>query len=402
MRFKYSLVKQLWLSIAIGCLPFLSAHADTDTSFEEWKKQQQSSVQQSKDAFTAYKAEIQAAFKEYSRKTATVWGRDNVVPDKKNWVSYIDQLNQRSVVDFEKGTVDVEIALPAGQSIDDKKGKKKLENILLKAMNLGDDKRSIKNVAEQPVSQPQGGAVLRGQISLPDGDVANPDDYKKIARDAANGASKKTLRGKDGKTRIVYTAQLKLVPEHIRIRARKYQPLVNKYSEKHKVPAPVVFAVIETESMFNPTARSGAPAFGLMQLVPTSGARDAYRYLYKKDRIVTDTYLYDPENNIRLGSVYLYRLNSEYLGGIKSDKSRMLATIAAYNTGPSNVFRAFVGKYNRSRFGSYSRYKAAALREINSRSPEQVYQQLRQRLPYTETREYVKKVTERMGKYTAS
>jgi len=388
------------MTIASCCLVFQSAYADAD--FEEWKKQQQFTVQQSKDEFESYSAEIRNAFTKYKEKTAAVWGRDNVTLDRKRWISYIDQLNQRSVVDFENGTIDVEIAMPTGQGIDEETGQQQLENILIKAMNLGDDRRSIEKFAEQPISQPEGGAVLHGQISLPDGDVAEPGDYRNIARNAASGASKRTLRGEDGKTRIVYTAQLKLVPDHIRIRARKYQPLVNQYSETHRVPVQLVFAVIETESMFNPTARSAAPAFGLMQLVPTSGARDAYKYLYKKDRVVSDTYLYDPENNIRLGSAYLYRLNSEYLGGIKSDESRMLATIAAYNTGASNVFRAFIGKYNRARFGSYKNYKNAALREINRRSPDQVYQHLRRHLPYSETREYIKKVTERMNKYTSS
>ena len=73
----------------------------------------------------------------------------------------------------------------------------------------------------------------------------------------------------------------------------------------------------------------------------------------------------------------------------------------AYNTGARNVFRAFSGEYNRVHFGSYANYKIAALREINYRTPEEVYQYLYRQLPYRETRDYIKKVTERMGKYTA-
>ena len=53
---------------------------------------------------------------------------------------------------------------------------------------------------------------------------------------------------------------------------------------------PVVFAVIHTESYYNPKARSGAPAYGLMQLVPTSGGRAAYRYVYKKDQVLPPSY----------------------------------------------------------------------------------------------------------------
>ena len=371
-------------------------------NFQDWKNNQQSSFKQVKNEFELYKAELDAAFKKYQKKTAVVWGKDNVMPDGKQWVSYIDNLNQRSVVDFEKGVVNVEVALSSDQTVDDEQSKKQLAQALLKAMKQGDDKRPIQQVAEMPVSQPKGKDVLAGQIALPDGAVAEQIDYEAIAQKAAAVATKKTVKGDDGQTRVVYQTQLKLVPDHIRVRAVKFQPLVNKYSTEYHVPSSVVFAVMETESMFNPTARSGAPAFGLMQLVPTSGARDAYRYVYKKDKVVSDTYLYNPENNVRLGAAYIRRLNSGYLRGIKDDKSRMYATIAAYNTGAGNVFRAFVGSsYSRSQYRKYNDYKRAALSEINRRSSEEVYQYLRSNLPHAETRRYIVKVTERMDKYSA-
>lgn len=80
----------------------------------------------------------------------------------------------------------------------------------------------------------------------------------------------------------------------------------------------------------------------------------------------------------------------------------MFASIAAYNTGASNVFSAFVGSsYSRSKYKEYSDYRNAALREINKRTAAQVYQYLRGHLPYVETRSYIKNVTERMVKYEA-
>ena len=396
-------IKSLRKNISLLAASFFAITVCSAGDFQDWKNQQQSSFKQAKDEFELYKAELDAAFKEYQRKTAAVWGKDNAVPGGKRWVSYIDKLNQRSVVDFEQGVVTVEIALPMEQADDGEQSKKQLEQALLKAMKQGDDKRPMQQVAQQPVSQPEGKDVLAGQISLSNGAVAEQSDYKSLAQKAASVATKKTVKGDDGETRVVYQTQLKLVPDHIRVRAVKFQSLVNKYAAEYHVPTPVVFAVMETESMFNPTARSGAPAFGLMQLVPTSGARDAYRYVYKKDKVVSDTYLYNPENNVRLGAAYIRRLNSGYLRGIKDDDSRMYATIAAYNTGAGNVFRAFVGSsYSRSQYRKYNDYKRAALSEINRRSSEEVYQYLRSNLPHNETRHYIKKVTERMSKYSAT
>jgi len=189
------------------------------------------------------------------------------------------------------------------------------------------------------------------------------------------------------------------VPDHIKKRARRYQHRVNQSAREQQLPPELIFAVIETESMYNPSARSPAPAFGLMQLVPTSGARDAYQYLYKKDRVVTDTYLYNPDNNIRLGSAFLHRLYYNYFSGIDNRESRLWATIAGYNTGAGNVFRSFAGKYSRARFGSRKNWQRIALRDINRRTAEQVYRHMKAALPYRETRSYIQKVRSRMGKY---
>lgn len=381
-------------------LLLVSTQTSYSSEFSDWKQQQLTGFEQTKNEFKAYRRELNDAFAEYRHKVERIWGKDTVTPDNIHWVSYIDNLGQRSVVNFEDGIIDVEVALPAQD--DDNIGKKRLEETILKALEQGADKRPIQQLAKQPVSMPAGDAVLDDQVSKPDGSVADTSDYQSLASDAASGAEKKNLRGNDGNTRIVYRAQLKLVPDHIRIRARKYQHLVDRYAAKYEIPGPLVFAVIETESYFNPTARSAAPAFGLMQLVPTSGARDAYRYIYNRDRIVSDTYLYDPENNIRLGSAYLKRLNSDYLSGINSDQSRMLATIAAYNTGAGNVMNAFAGRYSRARHGSYSNYRRKAFAVINRMTPQQVYDYMRENLSHQEARRYIEKVTGRISKYQAS
>ena len=151
----------------------------------------------------------------------------------------------------------------------------------------------------------------------------------------------------------------------------------------------LVFAVVQTESNFNPRARSSAPAYGLMQLVPSSGARAAYAFLFGKDEVVSADYLYHPPNNVLLGTGYLRLLMSRDFKDVRENSSRTYCAIAAYNTGPANVAKTFTGKRN----------IPEAVQVINSMTAEQVFSRLRSSLPYEETRVYVRTVTERMSMY---
>lgn len=103
-----------------------------------------------------------------------------------------------------------------------------------------------------------------------------------------------------------------------------YEREVTKASEEFGVEKALVYAVIRTESKFRPGAKSGAGAVGLMQLLPETAEWIAG----KSGEEVGD--LYDPEQNVRLGTAYL-----KYLLG----KFSLSDALAAYNAGEGNVAR---------------------------------------------------------------
>lgn len=384
------------------CLVFIYqiSVAGTQSDFETYMQQQNQGSAAAKDEFETYKQKLLTAFEQYKKQTGKVWGnKHNVTPQANNWVSFHGDLGHRSVVDFEQGIINVEIAISAQQNITTDEARRQLEATILKTLNQGADNRSMIEIAKQPVAISSGPAILTNLIGDAQGNTVNQQNYSDLAAQDAASATSTKIRGNDGVDRIVYHTQLKMVPDHIRKRAVVFQSDVNAQSQRQNLPPALVFAVMETESYFNPVAKSSAPAFGLMQLVPTSGAREAYRYVYNQDKVVSDTYLYDPKNNIELGSAYLNRLYYVQLVGIENPQSRMWASIAAYNTGPSNVLRAFAGKYYKTQHGSYDKWKQGACKQINGMNPDEVYNHLRGNLPYPETREYVKKVGERIGKY---
>jgi membrane-bound lytic murein transglycosylase C len=185
----------------------------------------------------------------------------------------------------------------------------------------------------------------------------------------------------DGTKKTSTFASMKMVANLSQKQAEKYRPVVAQFAQRYTISPSLVFAIIRTESNFNPYAVSSAPAYGLMRLVPTSGGREAYRRAKGKDVAPTRDYLFDPEHNIELGTAYLNVLTFNQLDEVADRVSREYCVIAAYNTGPTNVLRTF------------SRDRAAAVQQVNGLQPTSVYDQLRQHLPYQETRLYLEKVT---------
>ncbi len=109
----------------------------------------------------------------------------------------------------------------------------------------------------------------------------------------------------------------------------KYQEYVTVYAEKYKLEPEMVYAIIRTESKFDPYAVSRTGARGLMQ-IQEGTAKDCIRELKLTD--ITPDALFDPEINIQLGCYYFSKLLKQYHGSF-------INAAAAYNGGPGNVNR---------------------------------------------------------------
>jgi len=96
--------------------------------------------------------------------------------------------------------------------------------------------------------------------------------------------------------------------------------MIYREARKNNIRPELVAAVVQAESKFKPTARSGAGAIGLMQLVPKTG-----RWMGARD-------LTNPAQNIAAGAKYLKYLHERFDGNETK-------VIAAYNAGEGNVQR---------------------------------------------------------------
>ncbi len=129
-----------------------------------------------------------------------------------------------------------------------------------------------------------------------------------------------------------YFSQVSFVEKTFMLKERfplYYDDVVFKYSKRYGVEPELIWAVMKQESKYKATAHSGANAFGLMQLIPST-ARDLAQRIGRK--FSNPQQLFNPELNIRLGALYVAQLQRQFSGR----KERMLA---AYNAGPHRVKR---------------------------------------------------------------
>jgi membrane-bound lytic murein transglycosylase C len=375
------------------------AQSDRD-EFEAFKRGEKQSVERDRREYQAYRAEVTAQFKRYLEEQQREfrkyvgeiegkWGKERVrTSTRKDYVGYGKDFTKRRTIDFENGKVTVEVLVDPREGADGAQLKKRLEDEIVTALrDRGTEDPMAAKERAKPLAQP----ILAGQVRGRDGAPVTDASARQFAEDVAMGSSIKSepVIGKDGVKRISISAGFALIPDHVKRRAEEFREPVVRQARRFNLDPRLVFALMQTESYFNPKARSPAPAYGLMQLVPSSGARSAYLHVYKQDRLVTADYLYTPPNNVELGAALLNLMLTKDFRNVSDEKSRVYCAIAGYNTGPANVAKAFVGKRDIP--------KAVAM--INRMSSEQVYAQLRKSLPFAETRNYVKNVVDLMPTY---
>jgi soluble lytic murein transglycosylase len=135
-------------------------------------------------------------------------------------------------------------------------------------------------------------------------------------------------------------------------------PSIQRIAQERDLDPYLILALIRQESLFDPSARSPAFALGLMQLLPSTAARVAGRHGM---RAPSNEKLFDPEVNLNLGTRYLKDLLQRY-------SNNWFKAIAAYNAGEAAV----------------DRWE----KEIMADDIEEFVE----RIPYLETRGYVKLV----------
>ncbi len=145
---------------------------------------------------------------------------------------------------------------------------------------------------------------------------------------------------------------------------RAYRELVEKYQKNGDNPEGYLYSIMRKESGYDPHVLSYADAQGLMQMIPATTKRVAKELGLPYDA----GKLYEPAYNVQTASWYIGHLLTKF-------KKQVPLAAGSFNSGPKPVM-AWLDKHGH--------------REMD---------ELVELVPFTQTREYMKKVTENYARY---
>lgn len=352
---------------------------------DENKKANESLIQENAEY---YQEVVKEAYKQVQALLSNEWGKENVkLSNNTAFTEYSEDKKERTTVDFEKGTVTVEMVVDEGVEVDNQ--------TLSDKLNALQEQSVSQALKKDPVASVTIKTIKKHELASP---MPEKEEKSKFMKGYIEPAKPQTLKVTEkkvelpsGKKQKIISTTVPMVPNHLQKRAKKFESDVLQYAKKFNVEPSHIYGTIQTESYFNPLAISHVPAYGLMQIVPQTAGIDAYYALKKEKKLLPPTYLYDAQNNIELGTKYIEIIKYRYLRGVKNEESLFYCSAVAYNAGIGSLYRAFTGS---------KRERTKAIQKINSLSPEEVYTLLHTSKRLTEeARHYVKKMRNHAKNY---
>jgi len=387
--------------ILLGSLPLnlLFASGNLDSSWEsflgnldrEWE-----AVRRSQDTiWKEYIEELEREWRAYVKEIKQKWKNRTEIINKRKFVVYTNNNNVKKVMHVKDDKIEIRVEFlrkPHEKLVSRKTLEKHIEQFVqMKGEDVVENIKPIKAVEEKFKEK----SIIRPKehTKIPlasDIITGKKEPSKEEVKEAVKKLSKEAKREVEKlDSNIVERFKIEITNglQKILKRAERFKDIILKYSKKRNLRPELVYAITHVESAFNPYAISPAGAYGLMQIVPYTAGREVSSYLFGRPIIFSAEYLFVPENNVNVGTTYLYLLmNEKYFKDVYDPYKRLYCSIASYNAGPGRVAKIFGRGFN------------SAISNINTLSKEEVFEKIISKAP-TETCKYVKKVLSYMEFY---
>lgn len=325
-------------------------------------------------------AALDALINTFSAHIKKRWGNKELkYSSKRNYVKYLDDYLSRSEVNFVEGKIVVETVSLTEPTAH-------LKRAIVTTLLTPDDPAHVDLFSSDDIKL-TGQPFLYQQVLDQEGKAIQ---WSWRANRYADYLIAHQLKVKNVDFKKAYYVEIPMVENQVDIRGYKYASIVRRAAQRYNLPEDLLYAIIKTESSFNPYAVSWANAYGLMQVVPKTAGRDVFKLVKNRSGEPSPEYLFNPENNIDTGAAYFYLLKNRYLKEIRNPTSLQYSMISAYNGGAGGVLNTF----DRSN-------KTRALQDINALQPNQVYWVLTQKHASAESRRYLEKVTQNQKDFRA-
>lgn len=310
-------------------------------------------------------------FSQLEKNIDKTWGKaERQLPEKKIYVKYTNHYQDRAYIDFDKSLVRVETVAKYSSLAH-------LKSAIVTTLLTPDSANEVDIFSAKEISEFKTEPFLYQQVLDED---KQPIRWRWRAERYAQYLIDNKLATKQSGNKKIYSVEFSLVKDSEVIRGYKYAEIVRQASKRYHIKESLIYAIIKTESSFNPYAVSHANAYGLMQIIPSTAGKDVFQKIKNRNDQPTKAYLFSPSNNIDTGTAYLQILNTRYLKDVKNDLGRHYATISAYNGGAGNVFKTFHSN------------RTQAVKVMNQKNSQQIYDHLRSKNPIAEARNYLYKV----------
>lgn len=298
------------------------------------------------------------------------WGDDEFLQaGKHRYVKYLDGYRTRAHIDFDTGKIYV-------STVSKYAPKETLKEAIVSTLLMPADPAQVDLFSDKTIPL-NGKPFLLGQVKDHDGQDIQ---WEWRANRFADYLIENKLQSKPFKYGTAYYVQIDMVGDHLEQREYQYADLIKRASKQYGIDEDLIYAIVKTESSFNPFAVSHAGAYGLMQVIPKTAGADVFNLVKNKPGIPTKEYLFDPANNIDTGTAYFYILKNRYLKNVQHPTTKHYTMISAYNGGTGGVLATFDPDRDR------------AMNQINQLNPDQVYWALTNKHPKEEARRYLQKV----------